>query len=406
MATHIQLDALGGIAGDMFIASVLDAWPELADDTISAIRAAGENLDIVDISLLDHRDDVFSGRRFANVENPDSELEQHRTLNDIESILRESSLDSESAARAITIFRILADAESEVHGVAQENIHFHEVGAKDSIADIVGAAFLIEKLDLCSWSIGPIPTGSGRIETMHGPMPVPAPATTRLLRGFSLLDDGIGGERVTPTGAAILSYLRQELGDPLTVFPAAMNLERSGVGFGTRTLPGISNILRTIFYEELSDAMIGDRVGIIQFEVDDQSAEDLAVAIDILRADERVLDVLQIAAYGKKGRIVFHLQVLCRQEAIEEVIKLCFLQTTTLGLRWTVSRRATLNRETVVVDDNAESVSVKLVERPDGTVSAKTEVEDIRNHGDHSQRQTRRRETEKRALKEHAPKKS
>ena len=109
MATHIQLDALGGIAGDMFIASVLDAWPELLDDTIAAIRAAGENLDIVGISLADHRDDVFAGQRFANFENSESELEQHRTLEDIESILRESSLDRESTERAISIFRILAD---------------------------------------------------------------------------------------------------------------------------------------------------------------------------------------------------------------------------------------------------------------------------------------------------------
>jgi uncharacterized protein (TIGR00299 family) protein len=406
VATHIQLDALGGIAGDMFIASILDAWPELLDDTIAAIRAAGENLGIVDVSLTDHRDDVFSGRRFANLEPVDSELEQHRTLEDIESILRESSLDSESAGRAISIFRILADAESEVHGVAPEEIHFHEVGAKDSIADIVGAAFLIGKLHLCSWSIGPIPTGSGRIRTMHGPMPVPAPATARLLRGFRMLDDGIAGERVTPTGAAILSYLRQELGDPVTEFPIAMKLERNGIGFGTSTLPGISNILRTIFYEELSEALICDRVGIIQFEIDDQTAEDLAVAIDSLRADENVLDVLQMPAFGKKGRMVFHLQVLCRSIAVDNVIRLCLQQTTTLGVRWTVSQRTTLNRETVVTGDNPDSVSVKIARRPDGTVSAKSEIEDIRDSGNHGQRQMRRREAEERALDEYFSRKS
>lgn len=406
MATHIQLDALGGIAGDMFIASVLDAWPELADDMMAAIRVAGEELGIVDISLVEHRDAVFSGRRFANQEDSASDSEQHRTLGDIESILRRSSLDSASADRAIAIFRLLADAESEVHGVAPEQIHFHEVGAKDSIADIVGAAFLIGKLDLCSWSTGPIPTGGGRIETMHGPMPLPAPATARLLRGFRLLDDGIGGERVTPTGAAILTYLRQELGDPLAAFPGALYLERSGIGFGTRTLPGISNVLRTIFYEETSAATAGDRVGVIQFEIDDQTAEDLAIAIDKLRADDRVLDVLQMPAYGKKGRMVFHVQILCRHEAVDDVIRLCFLQTTTLGVRWTVSRRATLAREQLTVDDDGDRVSVKLAERPDGSMSAKTELEDIRDKGVHTQRQARRRDIEERALKKHAPRKS
>ena len=104
--------------------------------------------------------------------------------------------------------------------------------------------------------------------------------------------------------------------------------------------------------------------------------------------------------------MVFHLQVLCKRQAVDEIIKLCFLQTTTLGVRWTISRRATLKRETVVVDDNAESVSVKLVERPDGRVSAKTDVEDIRGYGIHSQRQARRLETELRALEKHTPKKS
>lgn len=405
MATHIQLDALGGIAGDMFIASVLDAWPELLDDTISAIRSASEGLGIVESSVVDHRDTVFSGRRFENLDKPVPELEQHRGLEDIKSVLRRSSLDSESAERAIAIFRILAIAESDVHGVPPEDVHFHEVGARDSIADIVGAAFLIGKLDLCSWSIGPIPTGSGRIETMHGPMPVPAPATANLLRGFRLLDDGIGGERITPTGAAILCYLRQELGEPLTVFPAAMTLERSGIGFGTRTLPGISNILRTIFYEETADATTNDRVGILHFEIDDQTAEDLAVAIDTLRADERVLDVLQVPAFGKKNRMVFHVQVLCKREAVDEIIRQCFLQTTTLGIRWTISHRATLKRETVIVDDDTQSVSVKLAERPDGRTSAKTELEDLRDYTIHGQRQLRRHETEERALEEHVSKK-
>ncbi len=406
MATHIQLDALGGIAGDMFIASVLHAWPEFLDDTTAAIRAACAGLDLADVSLVDHRDHVFSGRRFVVMENTASEPEQHRSLADIESILGKSSLDNDTRGRAIALFRLLADAESEVHGVAPEEIHFHEVGAKDSIADIVGAAFLIGKLRLCSWSIGPIPTGGGRIETMHGPMPVPAPATARLLQGFGVLDDGIGGERVTPTGAAILTYLRQELGDPLAAFPEAMNLERSGVGFGTRTLPGISNILRTIFFEETPGVAVDDRVGKIEFEIDDQTAEDIAVAIDILRGDDRVLDVFQMPAFGKKGRVVFHLQVLCRQEALDEVIRLCFMHTTTLGLRWTISRRATLKREAVTVGDETESVSVKLAERPDGKVSAKTEIEDIRGGGTHDQRQARRRETEGRAIEEHDSRKS
>ena len=158
--------------------------------------------------------------------------------------------------------------------------------------------------------------------------------------------------------------------------------------------------------KELPDATSNDRIGIIQFEIDDQTAEDLAVAIDILRAEDNVLDVLQMPAFGKKGRMVFHLQVLCRSDAVDDVIRLCFLQTTTLGVRWTVSQRATLKRETVVAGDNSDSVSVKIARRPDGQVSAKSEIEDIRDSGNHDQRQARRREAEERALEEHLSKKS
>jgi uncharacterized protein (DUF111 family) len=118
-----------------------------------------------------------------------------------------------------------------------------------------------------------------------------------------------------------------------------------------------------------------------------------------------MLDVLQMPAFGKKGRMVFHLQVLCRSDAIDDVIRLCLLQTTTLGVRWTVSQRATLKRETIATGDNADSVSVKIASRPDGEVSAKCEIEDIRDSGNHGKRQARRREAEERALEERSSKK-
>jgi uncharacterized protein (DUF111 family) len=229
-------------------------------------------------------------------------------------------------------------------------------------------------------------------------MPVPAPATARLLRDFILIDDGIGGERVTPTGAAILAYLRKELGTPSHGSNQPLRLRHVGTGFGTRTLPGISNVLRILLFDDVASSRADDRIGVIVFEVDDQTAEDLATGIDALRAHEGVLDVLHMPAIGKKGRMAFHVQVLCRHEALDAVIEACFDQTTTIGLRWHISARARLARETVFVDTDVDPVRVKLAKRPDGRTTAKADADDLREGGGRRERQGKRRLAERRAL--------
>jgi len=390
---HIQLDPLGGIAGDMFIAAVLDAWPELTDDTLACIRSAGIAPEWR-ISVADHNDQTFRGTQFLIHEPANFESAHHHHYKDIANLLRNSSIESRVRNRALAIFKLLAEAEAEVHGVPVDDVSFHEVGAWDSVGDIVGAAFLIEKLSPTSWTLGPVPLGAGRINTAHGPMPVPAPATTRLLTGFSVVDDGIGGERVTPTGAAILRHLSDSLGMPVQGRSEAMTLCRTGTGFGTRTLPGISNICRIIAFERDTCALRSGQVGVIHFEIDDQSAEDLAIGIDALRAMDGVLDVLQIPAVGKKGRMVSQLQVLCQPNVLNSVIDTCFAQTTTLGLRWSVVARTSLERKLITDDSGDDPVSVKVASRPDGKLSAKAEAESIRRRGDHSDRESARREAE------------
>ena len=216
---HIQLDALGGIAGDMFIAAVLDAWPEYSDGTVASIRAAGISADW-QVSLSDHKDDVFRGKRFLIKEPRGTDLPHHHIYREIVDRLRQSSLEVSVCNRATAILEMLAEAEAEVHGVAIEDVIFHEVGAWDSIGDVVGAAYLIEAIAPESWSLGPVPIGGGRVTTAHGPMPVPAPAAARLMQGFTMIDDGVMGERVTPTGAAILKYLAQILGCLLYTSPS------------------------------------------------------------------------------------------------------------------------------------------------------------------------------------------
>jgi hypothetical protein len=295
--------------------------------------------------------------------------------------------------RAIAIFTELAEAEAAVHGVPLDEVHFHELADWDSVADIVGAAWLIEALAPVSWSVGALPVGSGRITTRHGPLPVPAPAAARLLQGFAVHDDGIAGERITPTGAAILRQLRPEPRLP----PGPWRLVTTGSGFGTKRLSGISNVLRVVAYQQDGGWRQDEQVAVIAFEVDDQSPEELALGLEALRAAEGVLDVAQMPAFGKKGRLATHIQVLARPERLDAVIERCFVDTTTIGLRWRIEARAVLAREMVTAATAAGEIAVKLVTRPGGLRTAKAEIDQVTGDG-HAARASQGRLAEARAL--------
>ena len=389
---HFHLDPLGGVAGDMFLAALLDAHPEQAEDTFAAMRVAGLP-DSWRTRLLRHDDGVLSGRRVV-IEGPGDELDAPPGhFRDIRANLGAAPLRPAVRERAIAIFTELAVAEAAVHGVPVDEVHFHELADWDSVADIVGAAWLIEALAPASWSVAALPVGSGRIKTRHGPLPVPAPAVARLLAGFALQDDGIAGERVTPTGAAILRQLR-----PAPRLPSGpWRLVATGSGFGTRRLSGISNVLRVVVYDDESGWRQDERVAVLTFEVDDQSPEELALGLEALRAAEGVLDVVQLPAFGKKGRLVAHLQVLARPERLDAVIERCFVETTTIGLRWRIEARAVLAREVVEVATSDGAIPVKTVARPAGLRTAKAEIDQVRGDG-HAVRSSRRRAAEAQAL--------
>ena len=259
--------------------------------------------------------------------------------------LTRSDLDADVEKHAIAIFALLAKAEAKVHGIEEDAVAFHEVGAVDSIVDIVAAARLIALIGVGRWTSGPLPLGSGRVRTAHGVLPVPAPATAILMQGLQTVDDGIAGERVTPTGAAIARYLLVP-DQPLLRHPR--RLSRSGTGFGARTMPGISNCLRALAFDEApaqDEGPIGRRqLGVIAFEVDDQSAEDLAAGLDHIRALAGVLDVTQGPVFGKKGRMAAHIQVLVAPAELENAIAACFEETTTIGLRYQLTDGASLRR--------------------------------------------------------------
>ncbi|KQQ32086.1 hypothetical protein ASF58_11145 [Methylobacterium sp. Leaf125] len=419
---QIHLDALGGVAGDMFAAALLDAFPDQEAGVLESIRAA---LPEVSGELVRHNDGILAGRRFVVAHGPGARdggaaghthrhhdhahahgdghghagdaQHGHRHWSQIRADLQACPLGSAVRAHAIGIFTRLAEAEARVHGIAVEAVAFHEVGAWDSIADIVAAAHLIAALDAEAWSVSALPLGSGRVRTQHGPLPVPAPATSLLIEGFETLDDGVPGERVTPTGAAILRYLR-DIAPPLPAAPRI--LKGSGIGFGTKVLPGLSNCLRAMVYEAATSRGSGEHrdLGVIEFEVDDQSAEDLGMGLDRLRAHPDIFDVVQMPVFGKKGRMMTHVRALARASALEEAIAACFRETTTIGLRHRIVSGAALSRRMHTVTVEGQPVRVKVVDRPGGR-TAKAEADDAVARENHATRASLRRAAEALALR-------
>ena len=370
---HIHLDLVGGIAGDMFLAAVVHAWPETEAPILEAMRAAGlpEEWSAEASSAVSAG---ITGMRFRI--KGDAGHHHHATgsFKDIRARLLASSLAPRVAERAVAIFHLLAEAEAEIHGKSIDDVHFHEIADWDSIADIVGAATAIEHLGAESWSVGGIPMGGGTVKTAHGQLPVPAPATALLLRGLRMTDDGIPGERVTPTGAAILAHLKVSQDGRR----APGMLARTGHGIGTRKLEGRANMVRLLAFEtegaptETSWGIV-EEIGVISFEVDDQTAEDLAVALEALRGIDGALDVVQYPVTGKKGRMAVSVRVLCRVEAIEAVMEACFLETTTIGLRYRIEQRRLLEREDILVAGRA--MGAKRVTRPDGSRTTKVDMD-------------------------------
>ncbi len=389
---HIHLDVVGGIAGDMFIAALLDAHPDLTEGTVAAIRSAGVPDDwVVGPESVGGGDLVGSRMRI----DPPGDVESgHRDYSSVASSIHAAALAPRVRDGALDILGLIASAEAEVHGVAVENVVLHELGAIDSVADVVGAAYLIEHLSPSSWSTSPLPVGGGLVATDHGRLPVPAPATQLLLKGFPFVDDGIGGERITPTGAAILRYLDPSLGLPSGILHSA----ETGHGFGTRELPGIANLLRVRCYAAACGSSSETQVAVIEFMVDDQTPEDLAVGLDILRDQPGVLEVLQTAVVAKKGRMGFSILVLAEPASLEQTVQTCFEQTTTIGVRYRYEKRTVLPRTEF---SGVTDVSVKVVDRPGGAETAKAEMDDIaRQAHRHDDRQRLRRRVEAAALQE------
>ncbi len=367
MGVTIQLDAVGGIAGDMFVAAMVDALPALRARVLAdaaAVLPAGIGTPVLEAGTSAGLRCLRFGLA-APEAAPLRDEHAHSAFHDMVARIEGAKLAEGTAAQSVAILRHLAVAEAAIHGVAVEDVHFHEIGDWDSLMDVTAAGSIAAALPDAVWSVSELPRGGGFVRTRHGMLPVPVPAAASLLEGFTWRDDGISGERVTPTGAAILRHLVAAPGVRVSGMLAA-----TGTGAGTRELPGQPNVLRAAVYEDAAGAD-GDDVVALSFDVDDMTGEEIGVAADRLRGVTGVRDLLLVPALGKKGRPVHGFRLLVEPARRESVADVCFAETSTIGLRWHAERRLVLAREVT-----GETFRVKVALRGDGR-TRKAESDDL-----------------------------
>jgi hypothetical protein len=297
----------------------------------------------------------------------------HRSLSAILAIIDSAPLSSAVKQRAMRAFQLLGEAEAGIHSIPIESVHFHEVGAVDTIVDIVCAAAGAEALGVDHWLASPLNVGSGTVECQHGTLPVPAPATLALLGDAPVYAAGPPMERVTPTGAVVLRMLDVRY-QPLP----AMRVTASGYGAGGRETPGQPNLLRLLVGEETDEAAAVEPIAIIESVIDDSSPQVLGYVSELL-LEAGAWDVYRVAVQMKKGRTGVQLTVLCRPSLVPALRDLIFRETTTIGLHWRLENKVSLSREFVEVETAWGKVSIKIARWPSGTVAnASPEYEDCR----------------------------
>lgn len=378
--THIHLDAVGGVAGDMFVASLLDALPDLrsrvVEDVLAVLPAGCGRVEVLPGTSCGLR--VL---RFGLREEIDSDHNHHRqfqtdhhrggvvTYPELVSMISRTNLSEGTADHALAIFALLAKAESHTHGVALDEVHFHEIADWDSLIDIVAAGSIASALEGVTWSVSVLPTGSGLVSTRHGYLPVPVPAAVELLEGFKWRDDGVEGERVTPTGAAILAHL---VNQSMPTMPS-LKLVASGTGAGDRELSALPNVLRSLLYAMGNIDDTCDEIAVLSFDIDDMTAEEISVAAERLRTLKGVVDLSVGQRSGKKGRYLNEFRILINPLFLVQICDSCFLETTTIGLRWHKESRRCLARKGDDVSIDETSFRIKRTQRPNGLVTAKVE---------------------------------
>ncbi len=358
------LDCFSGISGDMCLAALIDAGAN-----VTTLQKGIESLQI------DARLEVFPVRKHAfrglglRITHP--EQHAHRTLGDVHAILQRGQLPASVKDRALRIFERVAKAEAKVHGTTLDRVTFHEVGAIDSIVDIVGVSLAWEDLEIETAVASAIPTGTGQVRIAHGLVAIPAPATAELLAGVPIAACNLPWEMTTPTGAAIVCELVDRFGS----LPS-MQVARIGYGAGTRDLEDRPNLLRILLGDALPEraAASDHSIVILETNVDDTTGEQVGFAVEQLwRAG--ALDVYTSAVQMKKNRPGTLITVLAFPKDLKTMEQILFQQTGTLGVRHRRQARTVLPRDGVEVDSPWGIVPGKVCELPNGEVDFSPEYD-------------------------------
>jgi uncharacterized protein (TIGR00299 family) protein len=402
----LYFDCFSGAAGDMILGALLDAGLPLDDlraalgslaidrDVVSATRVIRAGVSATKLHVrgeeppADHAHDHERGRDHAHGHTHAHSHDQghhhppartrhgeerhhhtHRTLAEIDGLIARSALGPAGKARAQALFHRLGEAEAAIHGTTIDQVHLHEVGALDSIIDIVGAVYALEALGIERVVSSPLNVGSGTIRSAHGLYPVPAPATLRLLQGAPIYSGPQQAELVTPTGALLVSGFAEAYG----AVPR-MRLRAVGYGAGSRDFADTPNVLRVMIGD--ADAARSHRaVAVLEAEIDDMNPQIFGVLMDRLLA-EGALDVFYTPIQMKKNRPGTLLTIVAPPDARERLTATVFRETTTIGIRYRESMRECLDRETVTVETPYGPVAIKVARRGGEILNASPEFED------------------------------
>ena len=334
----VYFDCPSGAAGDMIMAALVDAGAPL-----EALRAELRKLPLEGFDLVVRQ--VTKGAFRAtkvDVEIDPHAHRQHRSLGDILGILEASALAPALRGEAARIFTRLAEAEARAHGTTREAVQFHDVGAVDAIVDVTGGVVGLHLLGAAAVHVSALPLGGGFVDGPHGRIPIPAPGTAELLRGFPVVDTGVRAELVTPTGAAILTTLAASAGRM-----PAMTVDAIGYGAGTMDLPGTPNILRC-FVGETAEPGGDETVLQVETTIDDMSPQLYEPLVERL-FEAGALDVFLTPVVMKKGRPGVVLTALAPHDRLDAVSRVLFEESPTIGVRWSERRRSRLAREVVTL---------------------------------------------------------
>jgi hypothetical protein len=370
----ILIEPFSGISGDMFVGALLDLGVELPiiEQQLRRLPVAGYTLS----SFKCSRAGIQATKFDVQIEGHREELEHsHRSFRDIRRMIETSGLSEWVRERSIEAFTRLADAEGRVHGIPSEEVKFHEVGAVDSIVDIVGTMIAAEQFLPARFISFPVNVGHGTLKCRHGIYPVPGPATRELLQNVPTYCNEVEGELATPTGAALLIALAADF-----VERPLMLVRASGYGAGSRETPGNANVLRISRADEvprLQPVSPEEQVAVVEATLDDMNPQ-IYGYFQEKALQSGALDVYAAPVQMKKNRPGLLLTVVCSLSTVDAIAELIFAETTTIGVRYTVARRKTLERRFVEVQTRYGAVKIKVSHRKGRPVNFAPEYEDCR----------------------------